>query len=84
MRPASNKNPLNPIYLRNAISASRKSPGCGVNGQAQTILTRQPAQQERVELVPDALPRAMRSVLVYDPIGTKLDLPSSAPSRDRR
>jgi hypothetical protein len=38
--------------------------------------------ETRVELVPGAVPRAMRSVLVYDPIGTKLDLPSSAPSRD--
>jgi hypothetical protein len=38
--------------------------------------------ETRVELVPDAQPRAMRSVLVYDPIGTKLDLPSSLPSRD--
>lgn len=38
--------------------------------------------ETRVELVPAAAPRAMRSVLVYDPIGTRLDLPSSAPSRD--
>jgi hypothetical protein len=36
----------------------------------------------RVELVPQSRPRPMRSVLVYDPIGTRFDLPSSAPSRD--
>jgi hypothetical protein len=38
--------------------------------------------ETRVELVPETSPRPMRSVLVYDPIGTKLDLPSATPSRD--
>ncbi len=38
--------------------------------------------ETRVELVPDARPHAMHSVLVYDPIGTKLDVPSTAPARD--
>jgi hypothetical protein len=40
------------------------------------------AGETRVELAPGAPARAMRSVLVYDPIGTRLDLPTSAPSRD--
>jgi hypothetical protein len=38
--------------------------------------------ETRVELVPEATARAMRSVLVYDPIGTKLDVSSTAPARD--
>lgn len=36
----------------------------------------------RIELLADAPPRAMRSVLVFDPIGTKLDHPGSTPVRD--
>ncbi|HEU0029708.1 MAG TPA: hypothetical protein VFQ53_03675 [Kofleriaceae bacterium] len=36
----------------------------------------------RVELVASAAPRPMRSVLVYDPIGTKLDHASPSPVRD--
>jgi hypothetical protein len=36
----------------------------------------------RIELLRDAPPRRMRSVLVYDPIGTKLDHPGSTPVRD--
>jgi hypothetical protein len=38
--------------------------------------------ETRVELMPTAKSRAMRSVLVYDPIGTKLDNPSAQPVRD--
>lgn len=38
--------------------------------------------ETRVELLADSGPRAMRSVLVYDPIGTDLDRPSAAPVRD--
>ena len=36
----------------------------------------------RIELLAGAPPRKMRSVLVYDPIGTKLDHPGSTPVRD--
>jgi hypothetical protein len=36
----------------------------------------------RVELLAGAAPRAMHSVLVYDPIGTKLDVSTTAPARD--
>ena len=39
--------------------------------------------ETRVELLP-AAPRAMSSVLVYDPIGTKLDNPGANPLRDAR
>ncbi len=39
--------------------------------------------ETRIELLPDAVPREMRSVLVYDPIGTALDRPGSAPVRER-
>src|SRR5205085_12094928 len=35
-----------------------------------------------LELLPNAAPRRMRSVLVYDPIGTALDRTSSAPVSD--
>ena len=38
--------------------------------------------ETRVELLADDRAHAMRSVLVYDPIGTKLDVPSTAPARD--
>ncbi|MGE5187193.1 MAG: hypothetical protein ACM31C_34325, partial [Acidobacteriota bacterium] len=38
--------------------------------------------ETRVELLAEARPHAMHSVLVYDPIGTKLDVPSTAPARD--
>lgn len=38
--------------------------------------------ETRVELLPGAAPRTMHSVLVYDPIGTKLDHGGSAPIRD--
>jgi hypothetical protein len=38
--------------------------------------------ETRVELLPDSRPRPMRSVLVYDPIGTGLDRVSAAPVRD--
>ncbi len=38
--------------------------------------------ETRVELLPGEAPRAMSSVLVYDPIGTKLDHGGSAPIRD--
>jgi hypothetical protein len=37
----------------------------------------------RVELLPDAKSRPMRSVLVFDPVGTALDYPHSAPVQDR-
>jgi hypothetical protein len=37
--------------------------------------------ETRVELLPDARPRPMRSVLVYDPIGVELDRASAAPER---
>jgi hypothetical protein len=36
----------------------------------------------RIELLANAPPRKMRSVLVYDPIGTKLDHGGAAPVRD--
>ncbi|MEO8701448.1 MAG: hypothetical protein ABI867_15485 [Kofleriaceae bacterium] len=36
----------------------------------------------RIELLPIALPRPMKSVLVYDPIGNKLDHPGTSPVRD--
>jgi hypothetical protein len=36
----------------------------------------------RIELLANAAPRKMRSVLVYDPIGSKLDHTSAAPFRD--
>ena len=38
--------------------------------------------ETRVELLPDAQPRPMRSVLVYDPIGTDLDRVTASPVRD--
>jgi hypothetical protein len=38
--------------------------------------------ETRVELLPDSRPRPMRSVLVYDPIGTDLDRASASPVRD--
>lgn len=38
--------------------------------------------ETRAELVRGAAPRRMRPVLVYDPIGAKLDQPGSEPSRD--
>jgi hypothetical protein len=41
------------------------------------------AGETRVELMP-ATARSMRSVLVYDPIGSKLDNPGAAPLRDAR
>ncbi len=40
------------------------------------------AGETRVELLPNEPPRPMRSVLVFDPIGTKLDQGGSAPIRD--
>lgn len=40
------------------------------------------AGETRVELLPNEPPRAMRSVLVFDPVGTKLDHGGSAPIRD--
>ena len=40
------------------------------------------AGETRVELLPDEPPRPMRSVLVFDPVGTKLDQGGSAPIRD--
>jgi hypothetical protein len=38
--------------------------------------------ETRAELVRGAAPRPMRSVLVYDPIGAKLDQPGAEPSHD--
>jgi hypothetical protein len=38
--------------------------------------------ETRVELLASAKPREMRSVLVYDPIGTELDRASASPVRD--
>ena len=38
--------------------------------------------ETRVELLADSRPRTMRSVLVYDPVGTDLDRASAAPVRD--
>ena len=38
--------------------------------------------ETRIELMPGDPPRPMSSVLVYDPIGTKLDHGGSAPTRD--
>ncbi len=38
--------------------------------------------ETRIELLPGDLPRAMRSVLVYDPIGTKLDNSGARPIID--
>jgi hypothetical protein len=38
--------------------------------------------ETRLELLARARPRPMRSVLVYDPIGTRLDTPSPSPARD--
>jgi hypothetical protein len=38
--------------------------------------------ETRLELLPGAAPRRMRSVLVYDPVGTGLDRTSSAPVSD--
>ena len=40
------------------------------------------AGETRVELLPGEPPRPMRSVLVFDPVGTKLDHGGSAPIRD--
>jgi hypothetical protein len=40
--------------------------------------------ETRVELLPSEAPRLMRSVLVYDPIGTKLDNQVTSPVPDRR
>ncbi len=40
------------------------------------------AGETRIELLPNEPPRPMRSVLVFDPIGTKLDQGGSAPIRD--
>jgi hypothetical protein len=39
--------------------------------------------ETRVELMPPS-PRTMSSVLVYDPVGTKLDNPGASPLRDAR
>jgi len=41
-----------------------------------------PPGETRVDLLPDSRPRPMRSVLVYDPIGTKLDTDTTDPVRD--
>jgi hypothetical protein len=41
------------------------------------------AGETRVDLMPASI-RTMRSVLVFDPIGTKLDNPGAAPLRDSR
>ncbi len=41
-----------------------------------------PPGELRIELLPDDPPRRMHSALVYDPIGTKLDMASVAPVRD--
>ena len=38
--------------------------------------------ETRIELLPDSRPRPMRSVLVYDPIGTDLDRVTASPVRD--
>jgi len=38
--------------------------------------------ETRIELLPESRPRPMRSVLVYDPIGTDLDRASASPVRD--
>ena len=38
--------------------------------------------ETRIELLPAATPRKLRSVLVYDPIGTKLDASGRMPSHD--
>jgi hypothetical protein len=38
--------------------------------------------ETRIELLTEAPPRKMRSVLVYDPIGTRLDHPGAAPVSD--
>lgn len=38
--------------------------------------------ESRIELLPQDAPRAMHSVLVYDPIGTSLDVPVARPSID--
>jgi hypothetical protein len=38
--------------------------------------------ETRIELLADPRPRPMRSVLVYDPVGTRLDNPSTQPLRD--
>ncbi len=40
------------------------------------------AGETRVELLPGEPPRPLRSVLVFDPVGTKLDHGGSAPIRD--
>ncbi|MDQ3370947.1 MAG: hypothetical protein M3680_36475, partial [Myxococcota bacterium] len=39
--------------------------------------------ETRVELLAGSTPRPLRSVLVYDPIGTSLDRTSAAPVRDK-
>lgn len=39
--------------------------------------------ETRVELVPDGVVQRLRSVLVYDPVGTDLDRASAAPVRDQ-
>jgi hypothetical protein len=41
-----------------------------------------PAGETRIEMLAGTPERRMRSVLVYDPIGTKFDNPSSQPLRD--
>jgi hypothetical protein len=41
-----------------------------------------PAGETRIEMLAGTRPRRMRSVLVYDPIGTRFDNPSSQPMRD--
>jgi hypothetical protein len=45
------------------------------------VLTLAPGEL-RLELLPDDRPRPMRSVLVYDPVGTKLDHSGPSPLRD--
>ncbi|MDX2092082.1 MAG: hypothetical protein SFX73_29730 [Kofleriaceae bacterium] len=55
-----------------AARAARRSLGTLTLGPGET----------RVELLPDAPPRKLRSVLVYDPIGTKLDQRVEGPIRD--
>src|SRR5262249_37168537 len=41
-----------------------------------------PAGETRIEMLAGDPPRRMRAVLVYDPVGTKLDNPSCQPLRD--
>ena len=65
---------------RTAEQPSSPSPDAPAGLELGTIAL--PRGETRVELIAAPEPRAMRSVLVFDPIGTGLDNASPAPLRD--